>query len=389
MNIHPQIDNTILTGFEGPEKRLEVTFRCLGGNEVDLGLRTISKDNWQEMLNFARCTIISHMKNEDFDAFVLSESSLFVYPSKIMIKTCGTTTLLKILPKLLEYASSCNLTTEFCMFSRKNFVFPHKQVWPHNKWDSEIEILNEHFGDKGKHHIIGPLTEDHWHVYVADLSEESQNIRSEQTIEIMMGNLDTDVMNQFYKKPEIDDRAKFPGISDIIPGSETDEFNFTPCGYSMNGMYKESLYTIHITPEPQCSYVSFETNFVCADYKDMIQYIFNFFKPGTITLAYYTKGQEEPQFNQAWDVITAELPGFALRNKSNIEREGNYLFAMVNFVALDIEVKKQRAKRLINLGKTEPFTANNVAEASLINNDILSEILPVSLQTQMEAISMF
>jgi len=387
MNIHHSTDCNI-TGFEGPEKRLEVNFKRLGVYEGGQGLRAISKDSWQEMLNFASCTIISHMKNDEFDAYVLSESSLFVYPTKIMIKTCGTTTLLKILPKLLEYASMCDLAVEFCMFSRKNFVFPQKQVWPHNTWDSEIEILNEHFGDHGRHNLIGPLTEDHWHVYIVDFTDPAEQPKSEQTIEFMMHNLDTDVMSQFYKKPETDDRTKFPGISDIIPGSETDEFNFTPCGYSMNGMFNDSLYTIHITPEPQCSYVSFETNLACTDYKDMIQYIFNLFKPGTITLAYYTRGQEEAQFNQAWDVISAELPGYLLRNRTSPDREGHSLFAVANFKSTDLETKKQKAKR-ITKGTTTfeviPVTAADIPQLP----EIRADLIPLSLQTDFQALTLF
>jgi len=95
------LNGVALTGFEGPEKRLELDFRP--NPERPEGLRGIDKELWQEMLNLAKCTIISHTKNEYFDAFVLSESSLFVYPTKVLLKTCGTTTLLKCIPKNIGY----------------------------------------------------------------------------------------------------------------------------------------------------------------------------------------------------------------------------------------------------------------------------------------------
>jgi len=81
------------------------------------------------MLNYAKCTIISHASNEYFDAYVLSESSLFVYPFKIMIKTCGTTTLLHCVPKLLEFASECGLQVEFVMFLSKELSIPSETTF--------------------------------------------------------------------------------------------------------------------------------------------------------------------------------------------------------------------------------------------------------------------
>jgi S-adenosylmethionine decarboxylase len=108
------------------------------------------------MLNYAKCTIISNTSNKYFDSFVLSESSLFVYPYKIMLKTCGTTTLLKCIPKLMEFATSLDLSVEFVMFSRKNFLFPCAQAFPHSDWNAEVEYLNKIFD--GTAYLLGPLT---------------------------------------------------------------------------------------------------------------------------------------------------------------------------------------------------------------------------------------
>jgi S-adenosylmethionine decarboxylase len=87
-------------GFEGPEKVLEIDFAPEGGPAR--GLREISRPQWDRILTEARCTILNSLSNDKFDSYVLSESSLFVYPLKLILKTCGTTTLLRALEPLLE-----------------------------------------------------------------------------------------------------------------------------------------------------------------------------------------------------------------------------------------------------------------------------------------------
>jgi len=78
-------EGVTVTGFEGPEKRLEIDFKP--NPSKPRGLRMFSREQWQEMLNFSSCTIISQMSNEFCDAYVLSESSLFIFPFKLIIKT--------------------------------------------------------------------------------------------------------------------------------------------------------------------------------------------------------------------------------------------------------------------------------------------------------------
>ena len=76
--------------FEGPEKCLEVDF-CVGSGPID-GLRAIPRPLWDELLASCGCEIISVKSNEEIDSYVLSESSLFVYRWKMVLKTCGKTT---------------------------------------------------------------------------------------------------------------------------------------------------------------------------------------------------------------------------------------------------------------------------------------------------------
>ena len=70
--------------FEGPEKNLEVIFRAGVGNPK--GCRTLDRPALDAICLAARCTILSQVSNGNLDAYVLSESSLFVYPHK-MVKT--------------------------------------------------------------------------------------------------------------------------------------------------------------------------------------------------------------------------------------------------------------------------------------------------------------
>lgn len=340
---------TVTSGFEGPEKRLEVDFKR--NPERPFGLRSISKDQWQDMLNFSSCTIISHTPNTHFDAYVLSESSLFVWPFKIMIKTCGTTTLLKIIPKLLEYAHICDLDVEFVQYSRKNFVFPQHQLFPHTDWSAEIEYLDNHFD--GSSYILGPLTQDHWYLYIADYSEQESEITKETTLEVMMHHLSKPACQSFYRKEEVGDRDKFPGVMELIPGQITDEFNFTPCGYSMNGLCENVYSTIHVTPEAHCSYASFETNASLPSYKRLLSAVFDIFEPGTVTLTLFT---EAPNPARSMDLL--EIPGYVLKYKTHSELGSNRDVLLIQYESLEYHNNKQKKRLPLRSVQSQFSTVN-------------------------------
>ena len=65
--------------------------------------------------------------NAHFDAYLLSESSLFVYARKLILKTCGTTTLLLVLPKVLTLASQIGYALDNVHYSHFRYAFPQLQ----------------------------------------------------------------------------------------------------------------------------------------------------------------------------------------------------------------------------------------------------------------------
>jgi len=279
-------------GFEGVEKNLKVEFLRVHG--VDC--RQIPRKAIDAILTEARCTIIGSRSTQFFDSYVLSESSLFIYPHKIILKTCGTTRLLSCLPVLLDCAKQVGAQYSRVQFSRCNFIFPHVQPTPHCSFTMEVEHLDQHF--TGTPYILGPINGPRWHLYFDDLERNSKP-NKEQILEIAMFELNRDSMKYFYgdtysylleskeSKESVEAWKKYAGelatqrsgISSILPEFDIDYHLFSPCGYSCNGLKDEYYFTIHVTPEPHCSFVSFETNVSCSDYNDMINKVLSVFRP--------------------------------------------------------------------------------------------------------------
>lgn len=89
--------------FEGPEKLLEIWFFPHKKSiTTEKTLRNIGMDRWIEILKLVKCEVLSMKKTKELDAFLLSESSLFVFDHKLTMKTCGTTTTLFCLEKLFQ-----------------------------------------------------------------------------------------------------------------------------------------------------------------------------------------------------------------------------------------------------------------------------------------------
>lgn len=346
-NVHPDsmtaATSVPFPGFEGPEKKLEIDFRF---NDVlqqkSKGFRSLSKEEWQtRVCDKAKCTIVSVTSNKYFDSYVLSESSLFVYPTKVMIKTCGTTTLLNAVEPLMEIAKELNMSVLHVVFSRKNFNFPEVQPAPHRSFAEECKLLDKYFD--GNQYIIGPMNQDHWNLYVADYHRAEDNAaKAEATIEVMMHDLCPKKMKQFFKDPatykDAMDVTEKSGISGLLPGSIIDALQFDPCGYSCNGLLGEAYWTIHITPEAHCSYVSFETNVSPSTYNKktasefyswLLANVAKVFKPGRMTVTLFAD-DHVPQMCQLRkssscfdDAIRKLSSRYALKSKSMYEFEGS------------------------------------------------------------------
>lgn len=316
------VDRDYTGVFEGPEKTLEVCFRRVGEEknisnvgEVSLaqvnaeagntgakkmGLRQLGRKDLDRICARARCTILSSVSNQYVDAYVLSESSLFIYPYLLVLKTCGTTTLLRCIGTLIELGRKLGLEIDWVGYSRKNFNFPGDQAFPHQSFHQELDYLYSHKSLcerlDGDGYTLGPVTDDHWFVFVADqtIRAGGLDVDTDRVLNIMMFDIDEDVAKTFYydgyetlpgesKDEEIKRISKeqtvASGIDKLCPGSMIDARAFEPCGYSMNAILFRSYSTMHITPESGSSYASFETNQKLTSYKSLISNVVRTFRP--------------------------------------------------------------------------------------------------------------
>jgi S-adenosylmethionine decarboxylase len=284
-------------GFEGYEKRLEITFAeaPVFADPNGRGLRVLSRAQIDSVLDLAKCTIVSELSNEDFDSYVLSESSLFVYPYKVVIKTCGTTKLLLTIPRILELAEELSLPLAAVKYSRGTFIFPEAQPSPHKNFSDEVAFLNGYFGglkSGGNAYVIGDPAKpgQKWHVYYATQHPEQPVVN----LEMCMTGLDKKKASVFFKTSAdghtscAAEMTKISGISDIIPEMEICDFDFEPCGYSMNAIHGSAFSTIHVTPEDGFSYASYEVmgfdpaSIACGD---LVKRVLRCFGPSELSVA--------------------------------------------------------------------------------------------------------
>ncbi|XP_015523420.2 S-adenosylmethionine decarboxylase proenzyme isoform X2 [Neodiprion pinetum] len=286
-------DHSGVQFFEGVEKLLEIWFTSTeDGSDKQRDLRNIPRQKWENLLKIVRCEIISFCQNDQVDAYVLSESSMFVSKRRLILKTCGTTTPLQCLEPLLSLVEQYTGFDEVedVFYSRKNYKRPELQISPHQAFEEEVALLDTFFED-GEAYCLGSVDTDCWYLYTLNKEKCSQTKSDpDQTLEILMTHLDSEVMSIFTRDvcSSAAEATVKSGIEKLIPNMVIDDFLFEPCGYSMNGVMKSGCYmTIHITPEPDFSYVSFESNIPQASYNEVICRVLDTFKPGKFVVTVF------------------------------------------------------------------------------------------------------
>lgn len=305
------------TPFEGSEKRIEICFdaysthnvamnveydptKLIYGNEGNShrrdnlrrhNLRDISRADLDAVLQKAQCSVINEpIRSIHADAYLLSESTMFVEKSAIVIKTCGTTKLLAAIPALVKLADEvCKMEAVYVKYSRASYLFPDNQPLMHSSWEMEITRLRKvfcnKFGSSGNACRIGDeINGLVWHIFTmknihyCDLHERGsgyphvncKNVSSAKfapSVEMCMTDIPRKVAKKFFKSDpngfsDALTLSEALGIRDLLPRSSIiDEYMFEPCGYSMNALNDGgSKGCMHVTPEEDSSFVSHEVS---------------------------------------------------------------------------------------------------------------------------------
>ncbi len=313
---------TSTTTFEGPEKKLEI---ILASKNPSI---RADKAAWERVALASGSHIISHLHTTKIDAFLLSESSLFVWDDRVLLITCGKTSLVKAIPEAIKVIGKDNAALVF--YERKNLMYPGAQ--PSN-FEEDIEEIADYL--PGKSYRLGPANYDHVHVFYSN--QPSYTPSEDATFEILMNGITREAEEIFSANRQRNQALS--KIESLYSGMETDDYFFTPSGYSMNGVQGENYCTIHVTPQRAGSYASFETNVIENNYDAKIDMLLSVFKPERFSLVLTTSREEK--FLQLHDSLyrptaeTKQFPMFCKTEKSFNEFDCGYCVSFLNFVKKD------------------------------------------------------
>ncbi|QBF81459.1 adenosylmethionine decarboxylase [Shewanella maritima] len=248
--------------FEASEKKLEIVV----ANEFG-SLRTLPDDFKAKLLTLAGAEILSHVHNDCIDAYVLSESSLFIWDNKLLLLTCGQSTLIESALYALGVISTDHIIS--FKYQRKSELFAALQT---TTFAEDAKLLAQQLpgrsltlGDKPEQqHFMFYYTHRDLDTTLVPLPELTP--QEHLISELMLYQLDSDSAARFMalkgqgKTLTAAKQRRLLNIGELLVGFKFDDYAFSPCGYSLNAISGSYYLTLHLTPQSSGSYLSIETN---------------------------------------------------------------------------------------------------------------------------------
>ncbi|MFD2165888.1 adenosylmethionine decarboxylase [Thalassotalea euphylliae] len=234
--------------FEGSEKKAEI---LVDANKINL-LTDIDNAFWSKLVECCHAQILSSIENQHCKAFLLSESSLFVWQDRFLILTCGETHLVNSVEYFL--ANQGSDLVEHVIYQRKNEYFAQAQP---SCFGDDIKVLTKFV--EGKAYRFGEL--DGHHTYIFHQDNHFKAVETDKTYELLAYQISA-TASEHLTQPNLSsaDIRDFLCIEALLPDFIIDDYVFEPYGYSLNAIRGHEYLTIHVTPQADSSYISFESN---------------------------------------------------------------------------------------------------------------------------------
>jgi len=247
--------------YEGTEKRLEII-------TTEMDLLQFHDSFWQKMVEQADAFIISKIENMQLKAYLLSESSLFVWHNKLLLITCGNTHLVKAAQFFQKQVDS--RVIQSLLFHRHQAQLPDLQK---SSFAQDTVLLKTHLQGKTQH----------WQGnYRGDLflfgESPTGAVKTKQILMLhgLSGDFATLLQSGTAGQQLIESTL---AVLRFLPCLQIDQFTFSPKGYSLNALSGEQYLTIHITPEKLSTYLSVESSFEVQVMQPFSDHLHALFRP--------------------------------------------------------------------------------------------------------------
>lgn len=246
---------------------------------------------------------------------MLSESSLFVWKDRILILTCGETQLVKAVEYFIQNIGA--QTIKHLNYQRKNEYFSNAQP---SCFGDDIKLINLLL--PGKAYRFGEM--DSHHNYVFHLDNDFIADKDDITYELLAYQISAQasqhLMQEKLTRQEI---REFLRLDSLLPNFIIDDFVFSPYGYSLNAIYQQKYLTIHITPQMDSSYISFDSNI---NLLELAPTLIDILAPKSFDLMCFNENEFEAK-------LTQYIPEENIsKSKVSKQLDNGYLVNFANFI---------------------------------------------------------
>ena len=248
--------------FHGPEKRLEIQLAEHGPDFL-----SVEMEIWLRFVQAAGAQIIDTCHAPGMTSFLLSESSLFIWPRRLVLLTCGETrpvTALSTLFTDIDAQAVSFFRYEEKALAKEHFCYPDfkKLLTPTAAHFADIE-----FGSQGESNGD--------RIFFAQ-SGKSNASPCNQLLCHGLSNEASDFFSAPHKQGQ--QAAK------LVDAASSHQHWFSPQGYSENGIIDDKYYAIHVTPQGDKSYGGFETDLDLKEHPELVDRLLSLFEPSRFTL---------------------------------------------------------------------------------------------------------